>query len=198
MKQIELDNNKYKKVQISELINELQIIPEYQRILSLNHVNKIYENLKEKFLKGINPILSGVIQICVNDTDKYIIDGNHRFHAFKKVYEELKKDLTIVVNYIDVKNEQEAKTLFDQVNMVNPVIFTKVPMSKINIVFNYFKNKYKKFFKTSDKPRRPHINEIQFQKDIKEVFEKNEKVTEKEVIKQIEYLNSKPLEFKNC
>lgn len=203
MKHIELNNQTYKKIQISELIKDIQIIPEYQRILTSSHIDTIFNNIKNKLDNKIDPIITGVIQICNHNNDKYIIDGNHRLHAFKKIYEELKHDLTVIVNYIQVKNQEEAKMLFDQVNMVNPVIFTKVPMSKINIIFNYFKNKYKKIFKTSDKPRRPHINEIQFQKDIKELLEKDNKISEEEIIKKIETLNlelknGKIYEYKNC
>lgn len=202
----------YHIMSISELSAMIPKIPEYQRTLNENHVNHIYNDIKTKFEKNEQPILSGVIQlVTVSDKKefKYIIDGNHRLTAFIKYYDEDKqtRDFNIVVNEITLNTEKEAQNLFDQVNKTFPVLLTKIPSSNINIICNYFFNTYKSIFKDSDKPQRPHISKIKFQDTIKEFLEdKNidEKYkTQNSLINKIEEFNktltigNKIYEYKN-
>lgn len=103
----------------------------YNRPLNENIINKLYENIK---INNINWILSAVRE---NDNDNiYLIDGQHRFEAIKKIINEdndMKINKFVYVNIYSINNIEEdfnyIKELFIKIN-------SNTPLENINIPYN--------------------------------------------------------------
>lgn len=208
-------NQIYQKQLISDLVKNFSTTsPNFQRQINWIHVEQIYNSIQSKFEAKQVPILSGVLQfvkvknasppVGANVNTIWLIDGNHRFQAYKKYYLDnpSKNDFYVIVNYITLATELECKNLFDQVNHVHPLQFVpdgSLKPTDINIIVNHFYNLYKPMFKTTNAPRRPCIsfqafqscvtNALQFYEDHKD--HKDHKDTKKDSESQRECKDQK-------
>ena len=116
----------YKKILVSDVIKQIEV-PSWQRLLSNDHVDEIYDTIKKQFAveekSGLSqPKVFGVIEIAQHGDKYYILDGNHRMNAYKRIFEIIHKDLFVVLNVIQVQREQEARDLFDKINNSVPLV----------------------------------------------------------------------------
>lgn len=146
-------------------------LPDFQRNEDSTHVEQIYQSIVEQLQKGLEPKITGcMITVIVGDIC-YLLDGNHRLHAYKRILEEHEYDIKLYVQTIRVSDETEAELLFNQSN--NSVPVAKMPKgikrSDINQVANYFYTKYatpKKKIKplfVATNANRPRINRVKFE-----------------------------------
>lgn len=182
----------YQKQKISDLIKNFEISsPDFQRQINWLHVEHIYNSIKLCLDNDKTPILSGCLQFAqycpvthnttLNNSNTvrnpnngvdvapktWLIDGNHRFQAYKKLYLQDQYDLDIVTNTIVLQTEDECKDLFNQVNHVHPLQFVSDATLKptdVNTIVNHFVNQFKQCFKSTTYPRRPCMSLAAFQK----------------------------------
>ena len=140
-------------------------VPDFQRFLKTEHVNNIYEYFVDCINKHKEPILMGVIVICTNKKDdtNWLIDGNHRYHAIKKLYENYGYNMKCVCNTIEVFNKEEMEDLFNKINksIGVPEVPTGVSLGLPNKIIKQLKIMYPLLIKSGNSGRvnRPHIHE---------------------------------------
>lgn len=181
----------------------IPIIPQYQRIIDQERINRIFEKIKIVVERGEEPFLPGCLIIAKSKNKKWLLDGNHRYHIYKKLYEECKFDCSIVCNEIDVQTDEEAKNLFKIINNVAPIpdMPEGIDLTSVHTIANHFFDKYPHIFSGSRSRRcfRPHIHRDSFQEKIGQllsILEEKGSVDHMMIIKKIEEYNDE-LKTKN-
>lgn len=187
----------FKIYNISGLEKDINI-PEIQRLVNESRVEQIYENIKSCFLQGKEINCTGVFTIAELNNVKYLLDGQHRFKAYLKLYNEKKDyDTKFIVNIIKVKTEEEMNNLFEQVNDTVPVAEIPKGLTRkdSNKVIDHFMKKYPKIFSEPKigSVKRPHIHQSKFEKKIFELLECYSDTTL--LISKLEELNEKLTDY---
>lgn len=150
-------------------VTELNIdLPEYQRLLCKERVQEIYESFLPDIEQGRFPLLPGCLVVCKTEDKQWLVDGNHRYSALKRLYAEKKIDLRVCINEITVDDEKEAILVFDRVNKSMPVpeMPAGLNLSLPNKVVKPLKEKYSGLFTSKNKPNRPFISERVFTEQV--------------------------------
>lgn len=186
---------------VGEILDKINI-PECQRTLNSEHLHCIYSSLLEEYSNKREPKLIGCIVICVYGDVYYLVDGQHRLFALKKLYEEKNYNAKIYVQELTVKNFQEVENIFKRVNNSIPVskLAEGVKRSDVNIIAEYFYNKYKSsisgrkpLFTTSNAVR-PRINITKFEESLSQIIKfesSNSKIIDRieEFIRELDEYN---------
>lgn len=183
-------NTRYKLVRVSEIISRLNI-PSFQRLINEEHVDSIYQGIKEE-IENKTYVFPGTIIICETDRKiSYIVDGLHRITAFTRIYKNLKIDAQICINIISVKDEEHAYRVFRNVNNTMRVYEMPAGISIVipNQIVAYFKGKFPKFFKPSMNCKRPHLNETVFTEAMGKILEKHSELSATDIITTLENYN---------
>jgi hypothetical protein len=153
---------RYIPLKYSEMVKCGIQFPDWQRLTSANHIQKIYNEIKlymETY--KIQPMLPGCLTLCHCHPDIWImVDGQHRFLALKRLYDEQKIDITVMCCILEVEKESDAHHWFSIVNSNLPL--TRIPASqRLTIPNQAVELLYRQcplIFSDSEHPRRPHIN----------------------------------------
>ena len=152
-----------KEITIENLIEcfnkEIIIIPEFQRILNMDKIDLMissYSNDPDYFNYLTNPLQ--IVRLVEDKTELYfLIDGQHRFFMYKRLYENKKIDELININIINCKNIDDMYEIYKNFNYDNQDIhFNKdeiidyITAEKYICLRNMLNTFYKKFFKTND------------------------------------------------
>tara|TARA_B000000475_G_scaffold164112_1_gene132040 strand:- start:130 stop:1197 length:1068 start_codon:yes stop_codon:yes gene_type:complete len=151
-------NNKYiGRITLDKLFNNDIITPNIQRILNQDKVNEIVnyqiENLQYDDFNFI-----GVINIHILNKINYLVDGQHRFYALKKLFS-LGHNIPIFIEIVVVENYQQLKNNYDLINKNTPLPQLPIHIDK-NIpetVAVNIKNKYPNIWSSNSRPNRPNI-----------------------------------------
>ena len=170
---------------IANLINKYQI-PKFQRPLNVDRLNSLSNNIKLKF----NPITP--IYFCVLNSQRWLIDGQHRIFAYTN--DELIKKQKIPIIDIYVNDEDEIFEYFKLINdtmTLNDIYIDENENKKelINNVYNYFIDKYPNTFKYRGKCR-PFLNSNDFLNQLDEIYEEKKFTHSQQFINIIEDLNN--------
>jgi hypothetical protein len=157
-------NQRFSILKYSEVIEMGIQFPDWQRLVNTSHVDKIYNDVKTYMDKNLHqPILPGCLSLCVVKTSPptwIMIDGQHRFLALKKLYEESKLDVSMMYCTITIESENEAHHWFTIVNSNIPLL--RIPPHQRLTIPNQVTEKivslFPKLFSDSLNPRRPHLN----------------------------------------
>jgi hypothetical protein len=153
-------------------------LPDFQRSEDSTHVNDIYNSVTSNLDAQLEPKITGCLITVLLDDTCYLLDGNHRLHAYKRILEDYDYDIKLYVQEIKVSDLQEAETLFNQTNNSIPV--SKMPdgvkRSHVNRIAEYFYNKYnltvgkkKPVFSASNTTNRPRINRAKFEETLSHI-----------------------------
>lgn len=146
------------------LLEKRLSIPDFQRLINPEHVQKIYDSIKSQIEAKQAPLLPGCLIICQHQDTRWLVDGQHRYAAYHKIWRDLHDDLTVTINVIQVSSDGEAKSVFEMVNKSVPI--PKMPegvsLNIPNQVTTHFSQKYPKIFSLSLDCRRPHLNRERF------------------------------------
>ena len=154
-----IDNRSIFKLNIEKLLNIVKV-PDIQRTIDDEHVENIYNYQKQLFLKNshysFNPINLCHIE---GDNSTWIIDGQHRFCAMRKLYNE-GHIFSVFVLIINVKNEEERDEQYHIVNLNRPTAIAKNSNHDLDIsrFIKRFAFTYKDYIKKSSSPQRPNVN----------------------------------------
>lgn len=139
-------------------------MPEWQRLTSAKHVQMLYESMYSSIIQDAShpPILPGCMIFCHNLPSLWIlIDGQHRFLALKKLFDDHGIDLSIMCCDITIEDETRAQHWFEVVNKTLPL--GRLPKHQTltvpNQVLRELQRIYPKCFSDTDNPRRPHLNQ---------------------------------------
>ena len=136
-------------------------IPNFQRIIDTDKIEEIIK-YQCNYLKKNNTFnILGIINIhYLEETNcLYLTDGQHRFEAFKKMFNKMGHNLVIPIELIIVNNHIDLINNFKIINKNTPLpefpnnIDKTIP-EKASV---YFKNKYPNIWSKNSRSRRPHI-----------------------------------------
>jgi len=141
-------------------------IPNCQREFIEERIEYFYETIK-KYCQSSNykkeypvPFLNMIY--CGKYENKiYILDGQHRFKAYLKYYNETKMNFNVVLNIKDCETESEIKEYFRELNnnfILHDIILEEELLDKTIVIKNYIKEKYSRHISNSSNPRYPNIN----------------------------------------
>ena len=161
MTEISLLNRIIKVYKTSSLIDLNINRPNEQRIIDNNKVEEIV-NYQLDYLKKYNQTnFLGVINIhkCIENNEYYLVDGQHRFTAIKKLLHDYSHDIDICIEIVNVKTRKELKDNYDLINKNTPLPEFPTTIDK-NIpekTAQYFQEKYPHIWSKNSRARRPHI-----------------------------------------
>lgn len=193
-----------KYVYTSELVKNISIA-DYQREVHQDHVEKIYNFLKETVNENEIPTIptAMVIGVCRGEGgDKHVLlDGQHRFFALKRILEEDKVDVPVLVIFELLKDGEEMKKMFLLVNKSKPIGNLPDSVGHLNDYMkarNFFWNRYKNAFSgdNSKKAYKPNILRNEFFDFLKESIEGGTFASGQELINAILDIDKK-LSVKN-
>ena len=167
-------------------------IPNIQRIHDKEKVSEICEYQIEYFKKHSRFNFLGVMIVnTINRETFFIIDGQHRYLALKKLIDD-NYCPEIFIQLCIINNEEELRANYNIVNKNTPLPQFPENTNKnlVEDTYTYFLNKYDKMFKTSLRPQRPFVNKTIFQEAIAFISNKFDIQTQGPLIKLIEDFNS--------
>jgi hypothetical protein len=145
-------------IPIDVLIKICENITSFQRQIDEDHVEEIIEYYKT------NHMLCGALSLCFLNEKYYIVDGQHRFVAMRRIKDE-EPDYSFFCHVYTCKTEEDMFKLFSQINSCKPLELasSRVEAETIRHVSEYFKtrfSKYCKYYKSGKEacPRQPNIN----------------------------------------
>lgn len=165
---------KYIKTNISSL-KHIVSIPEIQRVINQKRVNDIFQNIFESYKKGKEFLSPNTLIFAEHNNIKYLIDGQHRFLAYLKLFDEYKYDTELVINVISINDKSELLPLFNLINDTVPVacVPDNVSRKTCNEVVKYFMEKYPNIFSYSRNGRtqRPFVHQTKFEEEVNRLLE---------------------------
>jgi len=179
----------YHLVKFSQM-NEFTNFTLKNRGIDNNHVNEIYTTLKLNKNLTMPPI--ELISVKIPDTEDYnhyIGNGQHRFLAYKKLYEAEKIDLNIMCIFHDVNNEEEMDNIIKIINSGKPVI-TMFNFKERNEFIEKIGSAYENIYSKSENHHLDKMNKIKLRDhlDNNKIF--NGKNTSNEVFNKLIAFNN--------
>lgn len=162
------------------LINVSDLLPllnqtEIQRVISQERVDEIYTSMLSVYKQGKVIVCPGTLIVADLNNVKYLIDGQHRFQALIKIFNETKHDQSVVINTIQVSSEEGLIDLFNLINNTVPVaeIPKGVSRKDSNDIIRYFTENYASIFSYSagGGAQRPRIHHTKFQQQVNRLME---------------------------
>lgn len=148
-------------ISIDKIIIE---IPEIQRSLDEDAVQRIYDFQDYFYQKHGYYCTNGIISIAININTNvnYLIDGQHRIVAFKKLREKYPhREIALSIDYYDYKDDKVLDELYKLVNTctINPVTTLGIDIYKlVNEIEKYLSTDFKQYISKSEIPQRPNIS----------------------------------------
>ncbi len=182
---IQLTKNKcLMYIPFHELLNEYNPSPPYiQRSLKQERVNELYEVLLDYYdeygyVHDLNSIHIGKYQ-----SEYFILDGQHRYNAYKRFFEnedsiftkETDKNFSVLVTMYNCLEEGEYEKIFDDLNTnyisTTPLVLTEDEKKKKKVLVEFFDTNYKKYVESESKsPRFPNADRDEIINDLLKTY----------------------------
>jgi len=162
---IKIDEIQTKNICMLEKLVALDIMnPLIQRDLNNERVEEIVNYQLEYFKKVGTFCFLGDLTVVRLDNKLFVVDGQHRFAAIKKIYLH-KPDYKICLNVISTTNLMSIVQIFCLLNKSEPVpeyiIKTTNDITQRHILNDFlfrFKKEYKCYISKAKFPKRPNVN----------------------------------------
>jgi len=147
----------------SNFLNKKPEIPLCNRDYIEERVNEFYMklvNYNNTVSDGTIPYLN-VIHTAFLNSKLYICDGQHRYYALKKFYDQTKLDFEFAYVMKICNNKEELRGYFRDLNnifILHEIILEDDKIDLLERIKVYMKNKYLKHISQSVNPRFPNIN----------------------------------------
>ena len=146
------------------------IIPDCQRILDLSKLNDIVNYQVDMYIKYNTFKFIGVITLCHLKDKSYLIDGQHRYHSMKMLYEKYNSTFDIHIQNLYVNKYEELKEIYDTINKNTPLpnieFCDKNEKNILEDACFYFAQHYPQVWSKSMRSRRPFIFYNSFQESL--------------------------------
>ena len=162
----ELDNVQTKYIiPIESLCTSLNILtPELQRDKNLDVIDEIIKYQINFYEKTKRFCFMGELTLFFQDNNYYIIDGQHRYEAMKRIYNKC-PFYNICINVIKSNSNFTIENAFELLNKSKPVpeyiienTTNILKKTKLDYFKKLFQTKYKSYISKSNNPRKPNIN----------------------------------------
>lgn len=189
-----IHNREIQKYKISELLKRNIVIPEeIQRIITNHKVDEIVKKQLELLKKGLCEQFLGVINIhyCKEREQEYLLDGQHRYEAMKRLYTKHSHNVECFVEYVKVENYVDLKDNYKLINENTPLpdFPDHIDKNLTEKVINHFQTKYEDIWSKNSRARRPHIYFNYFQETVGYLVDTLKITDPVELIKIIEDYN---------
>jgi len=152
-------------IPIESLCTSLNILtPELQRESNIEVINEIIDYQISFFNKTKSFCFMGELTLVIQDNNYYIIDGQHRYEAIKRIYNKC-PFYKISINLIKPDSNFTIENAFHLLNKSKPVpeyiienTTNILKKAKLDHFKKLFQNKYKSYISKSNNPRKPNIN----------------------------------------
>ena len=156
---IEIHNRKICKIMSKDLLIVDISIPNAQRIRDDDKVSDIVLYQQEQLRKRGNCNIMGLINIhyCKSTNELYLVDGQHRYEAIRKINET--NNIPVSIELVSVDTMEELKENYKIINKNTPLPEFPETIDK-NIpeeVAKYFRTTYPNIWSKNTRARRPHI-----------------------------------------
>ncbi len=149
-------------IPVSELLHWPIITPDWQRFVDKKRVESMYMALRQQYSVGV-PVYLPITLVKLN-TQYYLIDGQHRFHVYVRLFKKADVDTTLLVNTIVIQHESDLVTVCRFLN--DSESFTVPPhiehMKQAKALVNTYRPILEPYLSTARKPRRPNMTLHQF------------------------------------
>ena len=154
-------------ISITELSKIKLVIPNEQRITIPEKITEIvtFQENNFKSNKCFNFLGSININCCVADNKNYLIDGQHRYNAMKRLQNKGYKNELVKIEMVEVKSYNEVISNYNLLNKNTPLpefsneINEDIPKK----AFISLRNEFPNIWKTSKRPKKPYLNQNDFQ-----------------------------------
>ena len=148
-------------IKSNDLFNLSINIPNIQRIRDNDKVTDIISYQCDYYRNHQRFNIMGVINIhfCAENNTHYLIDGQHRYEAFKSMYQKMGHNIIIPIECVMVDTMEQVKENYKLINKNTPLpefpenIDKNIPET----VAQYFKTKYPNIWSKNSRARRPHL-----------------------------------------
>ena len=188
---IEIDNRKIYKMMSKDFLKLEILIPYDQRVRDDDKVEEII-NYQMGQLKSFGRCnFMGLINIhfCLETNEKYLVDGQHRYEAIRKINET--NNIPIMFELVSVNSMEQLKENYKLINKNTPLpefpdnIDKNIPED----VAKYFKTTYPTIWSKSSRARRPNIYFNYFQEALGFLVEKLDIKDKKTLIELVDEIN---------
>jgi len=104
----------------------------FQRDIDKNRVNNIYASYESEYLQRGDFIVFGSLLFAYFEDELYLLDGQHRFCALRKIYEQFQYVKTVTVMVYRCETKEQMFDYFKKIN--NNEIVPNWNLSKIDYV----------------------------------------------------------------
>ena len=187
------NNTSFSNELFETFLSKNPVIPTCQREYIEERVQEFYnkllnsDNNKDKDNKYL-----GIIHCGIFDNNLYILDGQHRYLAYKRYYHDTNAKFTIPYITKICKSKDELKQYFRDLNnnfSLHEIILQDDDIDNAEVIKAHIKNKYAKHISKSSAPKYPNINLDQFANYIIQTYCTNKR-NELQIINLIENLNN--------
>lgn len=143
-----------------DFLNKIPIIPLCQREYITERIDEFFNKIKDHYLKTNEVLYLNIINCGMLEGKIQIVDGQHRFYAYKKFSEHFPLvdfNISYIVKFCE--NKDQLRNFFKDLNNnynLHSLILDDIDKSE-NIK-NYLKTKYSKHISNSSNPQFPNIN----------------------------------------
>lgn len=139
-------------------------LPEIQRSENQSHSDEIYQFEKIYYDTHKEYCLQGNISVAIDVITQiqYLIDGNHRVTAYKRLLNEFPdRVITITIDYYECEGTKAIEQTYKLVNtnLINPITQMSIDEYKIiNETVKWIQTTFRDYVKTSQSPHKPCFN----------------------------------------
>jgi 5-methylcytosine-specific restriction endonuclease McrA len=181
------NNTSFSNELFETFLSKNPVIPTCQR----EYIEERVQDFYNKLLNNDNKYL-GIIHCGIFDNNLYILDGQHRYLAYKRYYHDTNTKFTIPYITKICNSKDELKQYFRDLNnnfSLHEIILQDDDIDNAEVIKGHIKNKYPKHISKSSVPKYPNINLDQFANYIIQTY-CTKKRNESQIITLIENLNN--------
>ena len=154
-------------ISVPELSSASIQTPNEQRIIIPDKITDIVKYQEDFFKskKHFNFVGNININCCLADNKNYLIDGQHRYHAIKRLYNRGYKNEMIKIEIMEVNTYNEVIANYNLLNKNTPLpeFIAGIDEDIPKRAFISLRNEFPNIWKTCKKPKKPYINQNDFQ-----------------------------------
>ncbi len=165
-------------------------IPKIQRAYIEERVEYFYQHLTTTFTTTGEIYYLNPIHIAEWDNEYYIMDGQHRYMAYKRFFEDsMGQDFRVTIIFKRCDDIEEFKNYFIRLNDhfdTTDLVLELSEMDTADILKTYISNRYKGHLSNSKKPKFPNINMDSF---VRLLLDRFSGLTSDQIIERMEQSN---------
>lgn len=162
--------NLIKLLPARKLLSHNPIIPNYQRIIDVNKVKDIVDYQLNHIKKhGYHNFLGTInIHYLIPKKEFYLVDGQHRYEAIKRLYNNHSQDISCYVEFVHVHDSEKLRENFNLLNKNTPLPELDFMLDKdaVEKTALHYQQLYPNLWSKTNRAKRPQIYFNYFQEAV--------------------------------